>query len=68
MLYSSNRSSTLHPWEEREVTADEVHESKKRWEVLKSVLFDIILPSTLSGNYQIELVVGYWLFKGWIYL
>ena len=43
MLYSSNRSSTLHPWEEMEVTADEVHESKKRWEVLKSVLFDIIL-------------------------
>ena len=30
MLYSSNRSSTLHPREERAVTADDVHESKKR--------------------------------------
>ena len=28
----------------------------------------VILPSTLSGDYQIELVMGYWLFKGWINL
>ena len=28
----------------------------------------VVLPSTLSGNYQIELVMGYRLFKGWINL
>ena len=28
----------------------------------------IVLPSTLSGDYQIELVMGYWLFTGWIIL
>lgn len=28
----------------------------------------VVLPSTLSGNYQIELVMGNWLFKGWINL
>lgn len=28
----------------------------------------VILPSTLSGDYQIELVMGYWLFTGWINL
>ena len=26
----------------------------------------VTLPSTLSGNYEIELVMGYWLFTGWI--
>ena len=29
---------------------------------------EVILPSTLSGDYQIELVVGNLLFKGWINL
>ena len=29
---------------------------------------DVILPSTLSGNYQIELVMGNWLFVGEINL
>ena len=28
----------------------------------------VVLPSTLSGNYQIELVMGNWLFTGWIEL
>ena len=28
----------------------------------------VVLPSTLSGNYQIELVMDYWLFTGWINL
>ena len=28
----------------------------------------VVLPSTLSGNYQIELVMGYRLFKVWINL
>ena len=28
----------------------------------------VTLPSTLSGNYEIELVMGYWLFTGWINL
>ena len=28
----------------------------------------VILPSTLSGDYQIELVMGYWHFTGWINL
>lgn len=34
--------------------------------VVYSALTQVVLPSTLSGNYQIELVMGYWLFKGWI--
>ena len=29
---------------------------------------EVILPSTLSGDYEIELVMGYWLFTGWIEL
>lgn len=29
---------------------------------------DVILPSTLSGNYEINLVMGNWLFTGWINL
>ena len=28
----------------------------------------VILPSWLSGDYQIELVMGYWHFTGWINL
>ena len=28
----------------------------------------LVLPSWLSGDYQIELVMGYWLFTGWIIL
>ena len=28
----------------------------------------VVLPSTLSGDYQIELVMGNWLFTGWINL
>ena len=36
--------------------------------VVYSILTQVVLPSTLSGNYQIELVMGYWLFKGWINL
>ena len=34
--------------------------------VVYSAQTQVVLPSTLSGNYQIELVMGYWLFKGWI--
>ena len=29
---------------------------------------DVILPSILSGNYEINLVMGNWLFTGWITL
>ena len=29
---------------------------------------EVILPSTLSGDYEIELVMGNWLFTGWIEL
>ena len=36
--------------------------------VVYSTQTQVVLPSTLSGNYQIELVMGYWLFTGWIYL
>lgn len=28
----------------------------------------VTLPSTLSGNYEIVLVMGYWVFTGWINL
>ena len=28
----------------------------------------VVLPSTLSGNYEIQLVMGNWLFTGWINL
>ena len=34
--------------------------------VVSSAQTQVVLPSTLSGDYQIELVMGYWLFKGWI--
>ena len=36
--------------------------------VVYSSLTQVILPSTLSGDYQIELVMGNWLFTGWINL
>lgn len=26
----------------------------------------VVLPSTLSGDYEIELIMGYWKFIGWI--
>lgn len=26
----------------------------------------VVLPSTLSGDYEIELIMGYWKFAGWI--
>ena len=29
---------------------------------------EVILPSTLSGDYEINLVMGNWLFTGWINL
>ena len=29
---------------------------------------EVILPSTLSGDYEIQLVMGNWLFTGWIEL
>ena len=29
---------------------------------------EVTLPSTLSGDYEIELVMGNWLFTGWIEL
>ena len=28
----------------------------------------LVLPSTLSGDYEVELVMGNWLFTGWINL
>ena len=36
--------------------------------VVYSTQPQVVLPSTLSGDYQIELVVGNLLFKGWINL
>ena len=36
--------------------------------VVYSTQTQVVLPSTLSGNYQIELVMDYWLFTGWINL
>ena len=36
--------------------------------VVYSTQTQVVLPSTLSGDYQIELVMGYWLFTGWINL
>jgi hypothetical protein len=36
--------------------------------VVCSTQTQVVLPSTLSGNYQIELVMGNWLFTGWINL
>jgi len=36
--------------------------------VVYSTQTQVVLPSTLSGDYQIELVMGYWHFTGWINL
>jgi hypothetical protein len=36
--------------------------------MLYSTQTQVVLPSALSGDYQIELVMGYWLFTGWINL
>ena len=36
--------------------------------VISSIQTQVVLPSTLSGNYEIKLVMGNWLFTGWIYL
>lgn len=36
--------------------------------VVYSTQTQFVLPSTLSGDYQIELVMGNWLFMGWINL
>ena len=36
--------------------------------VVSSTQTQVVLPSTLSGDYQIELVMGNWLFTGWINL
>ena len=34
--------------------------------VVYSTQTQVFLPSTLSGDYQIELVMGIWKFRGWI--
>jgi hypothetical protein len=34
--------------------------------VVTSAETEVTLPSYLSGTYEIELVMGYWLFTGWI--
>jgi hypothetical protein len=36
--------------------------------VVYSTQTQVVLPSTLSGDYEIELVMGNWLFSGWINL
>ena len=36
--------------------------------VVSSSQTQVILPSTLSGEYKIELIMGNWLFTGWINL
>ena len=36
--------------------------------VVSSTQTQVVLPSTLSGDYQIELIMSYWLFTGWINL
>ena len=36
--------------------------------VVPSTQTQVSLPSTLSGNYEIHLVMGNWLFMGWINL
>ena len=34
--------------------------------VVHSTQTQVVLPSTLSGNYEIRLVLGSWVFTGWI--
>ena len=36
--------------------------------VVYSAQTQVVLPSTLSGDYEIELAIGNWLFTGWINL
>ena len=36
--------------------------------VVYSTQTQVVLPSTLSGDYEIQLVMGNWLFSGWINL
>ena len=36
--------------------------------VVSSSETQVVLPATLSGEYQIELAMGGWLFTGWITL
>lgn len=36
--------------------------------VISSIQTQVVLPSTLSGNYEINLVMANWLFTGWIEL
>lgn len=36
--------------------------------VVNSTQTQVVLPSTLSGNYEIRLVLGSWVFTGWIWL
>ena len=36
--------------------------------VVYSTQTQVVLPSTLSGNYEIRLVLGSWVFTGWIEL
>ena len=34
--------------------------------VVYSIQTQVVLPSSLSGDYEIQLVMGNWLFTGWI--
>lgn len=34
--------------------------------VVYSTQTQVTLPATLSGSYEIELTMGYWIFTGWI--
>lgn len=36
--------------------------------VVYSTQTQVVLPSTLTGDYEIQLVMGNWLFSGWINL
>ena len=36
--------------------------------VICSTQTQVVLPTSLSGNYEIQLVMGNWLFTGWINL
>ena len=36
--------------------------------VVSTTVTEVVLPSTLSGDYEIELIMGDWLFSGWIEL
>ena len=36
--------------------------------VVSTTVTEVVLPSYLSGDYEIDLVMGDWLFSGWIEL